>query len=103
MKLTKFLLFATVAGALATSQSFAQFFQIGSQAVTNPPAGTNINVWASSAAGRPHSAIDNVNTTKYLNFGEANTGYIVTSTGGVPTIATGIAFVTGNDHPDRDP
>jgi hypothetical protein len=104
MKLTKFLLLATCAGAVATSQATAQFFQIGSQASpANPPAGTNINVWPMNGAENPPNAIDNLNNTKYLNFGETNTGYIVTATGGVPTIATGIAFVTGNDHPDRDP
>jgi hypothetical protein len=104
MKLTKFLLLAACAGAVATSQATAQFFQIGSQASpANPPAGTNINVWPMNGAENPPNAIDNLNNTKYLNFGETNTGYIVTATGGVPTIATGIAFVTGNDHPDRDP
>lgn len=105
MKLTKSLVFAAVAGAFAISHAIAQqqFFQIGSQAITNPPAGTNINVWPANGAESPPNAIDNLNNTKYLNFGETNTGYIVTPTGAAPTIATGIAFVTGNDHPDRDP
>jgi hypothetical protein len=103
MKVMTKLVCVACACAVASSQATAQFFQIGSQASANPPAGTNINVWPMNGAENPPNAIDNVNTTKYLNFGETNTGYIVTPTGGAPTIATGIAFVTGNDHPDRDP
>lgn len=42
---------------------------------------------------------------KYLNFGELNTGIVVSPTagGGLPSIVTGIEFWVANDAPERDP
>ncbi len=94
--------------SLALGASFAQMqaqtldrFQIGSRAVTNPN-GTNPNVFPSSGGEDPMFAIDGVATTKYLNFGETNTGYIFTLASGTVT-ADGLSLSTGGDAPERDP
>ena len=55
-----------------------------------------------SAGEDPSRSIDGLATTKYLNFGETDTGYIVLPTVGA-SIVTGIDFVTANDAPERDP
>lgn len=47
-------------------------------------------------------SIDGDIGTKYLNFGQEFTGYIVLPAGGLSNV-TGINFVTANDSPDRDP
>lgn len=54
------------------------------------------------AAETPAMAIDGSTGTKYLNFAEINTGFIVTIPGGLTTV-TGVLFTTANDAPDRDP
>ena len=63
------------------------------------PGGTNSSPGADENATR---SIDGSSGTKYLNFAETNTGYIVLSTAGA-SIVTGINFVTANDAPERDP
>ncbi|CAF0757595.1 unnamed protein product [Didymodactylos carnosus] len=61
----------------------------------------------------PSYAIDNINTTKYTNFGSGtlssssptqgyNTGFYVTPSMG-PSVLKAFVFVTGNDIPNRDP
>jgi hypothetical protein len=50
----------------------------------------------------PQKAIDGDNTTKYLNFGRENSGFIVTPSKGA-TIARTLQIVTGNDSVNRDP
>lgn len=54
------------------------------------------------AAESPNFAIDNSNTTKYLNFAKLNTGFVVTPLVGA-TRVTGIHVSTANDAPERDP
>ena len=54
-----------------------------------------------SAEG-PTNSIDNVASTKYLNFRKANTGIVVTPRKGA-TIVTGLRLTTANDAPERDP
>src|SRR5204862_386886 len=48
------------------------------------------------------NAIDNVPTTKYLNFDRLNTGFTVTPRVGGTTLS-GLSFVSANDAPERDP
>ncbi len=50
----------------------------------------------------PGAAIDGNAATKYLNFAELFTGYIVTPAVGLSNV-TGITFTTANDAPARDP
>ncbi|WP_428303711.1 PEP-CTERM sorting domain-containing protein [Lacipirellula sp.] len=50
----------------------------------------------------PSFAHDNVNTTKYLNFGINKTGIIITPFGGATT-AQSIQLTTANDAEERDP
>ena len=54
------------------------------------------------AAESPTLAIDGVNTTKYLNFGGANTGIIINPNDN-SSVVSGLEIVTGNDAPERDP
>jgi hypothetical protein len=46
--------------------------------------------------------IDQVHTTKYLNFGEERSGIIITNSGG-PVDANFMKLRTANDAPERDP
>ncbi len=91
---------AALLSTALTVQSDAQIFQIGQPG--DPPA-NNPNGNFFPGGESPPFAIDGVNGTKYLNFGELNTGFIVTPTGGAATTATGIEFVTGGDAAERDP
>lgn len=54
------------------------------------------------AAETPAMAIDGSTSSKYLNFAEINTGFIVTIPGGLTTV-TGFQFTAANDAPERDP
>jgi hypothetical protein len=49
----------------------------------------------------PAMAIDANPLSKYLNFAEVNTGFIVTIPGTM--IVNGLRFTTANDSPERDP
>ena len=49
----------------------------------------------------PANVLDGNPSTKYLNFAEERSGFIVTP--GSPTIASSIVFTTANDAPERDP
>lgn len=51
----------------------------------------------------PTRALDGNVDTKYLNFGKAGTGLIVSRSDGKSTIVTSLAFATANDAPGRDP
>lgn len=73
------------------------------QATQGTPAG-NANMFPSD--GKPIFTIDDNLATKYRNFGELNTGFVITpgfnfSTGG--SIARQLFFGTANDAPERDP
>jgi len=58
---------------------------------------------SSSPDGEPAPlAIDRVATTKYLNFGENNSGFIVTPGAGV-SIVNSFVLTTANDAEERDP
>lgn len=50
----------------------------------------------------PKSAIDRTTDWKYLNFGEENSGFIVTPSIG-PSTLDSFQITTANDSPDRDP
>jgi len=60
--------------------------------------------WQSSypANEAPANAIDGNPNTKYLNFGEQNSGFIVTPALGA-SVLDSFQITTANDHPDRDP
>jgi hypothetical protein len=62
-------------------------------------AGYQSNAPANEGANR---VLDLANDSKYLNFGENNSGFIVTPTYG-STIVNGFKITTANDHPERDP
>lgn len=53
------------------------------------------------AAEDASKAIDNSYETKYLNFGKAGTGLIL-STAGLPSVVTAISLSNANDAPARD-
>jgi len=53
-------------------------------------------------AESPTQAIDGDISTKYLNFGGDNTGFIVTPGSG-SSVVDGFTITTGNDAPGRDP
>ncbi len=70
--------------------------------------GNNINVGAEGSGANnwpggevPSHIIDGVGQ-KYLNFGETNTGFVVTPSAG-SSIATSITLWTANDAAERDP
>jgi hypothetical protein len=48
------------------------------------------------------NAINGDSSTKYLNFGRENSGFIVTPMVG-PSVVTGFTLTTANDAPERDP
>ena len=64
--------------------------------------GSLINQSSYPAAEMPGYAVDQNFSTKYLNSGKLNTGFIVTPTWGASTIKS-ILFVTANDSEARDP
>ncbi len=51
---------------------------------------------------RPSTLVDGNAATKYLNFGEENSGFIVRPSVGA-TVATGFIITTANDAEERDP
>jgi hypothetical protein len=53
------------------------------------------------AAENPPKAIDGLTNTKYLNFGGAGSGFIVTPA--VPSVVESFQITTANDAPGRDP
>ena len=53
-------------------------------------------------AENPAALLDDNPGTKYLNFGEVNSGFIVAPQSG-PSTAIGLKLWTANDHADRDP
>jgi hypothetical protein len=54
------------------------------------------------AGESPARTLDQVATTKYLNFGRENSGIIVTNAGG-PVTVQALGLTTANDWPGRDP
>ncbi len=73
------------------------------QATEGTPAG-NANMFPSD--GKPSFAIDENRLTKYRNFGEFNTGFVITpgaNYGNGGTGVTQLVFGTANDSPERDP
>lgn len=55
------------------------------------------------AAEDPTKLIDGLASSKYLNFGKTNTGFIVSPTQADKTVVTGVQFTSANDAPERDP
>jgi len=87
----------TVPGSpIGGGQLVGTTFTIATAAVA--PEGTN----AYPPNEPPNDAIDGTNGAKYLNFGELNTGYIVTPLVGLSNV-TGLTLGTANDAPARDP
>lgn len=70
-------------------------------AVTDNPAGGQSSYPDPNEA--PDKAIDGDLGTKYLNFANTNSGFIVNRADGLPTIVESLTFTTGNDAPGRDP
>ena len=74
------------------------------QATQGTPVG-NANMFPTN--GKPTFAIDGTSSSKYRNFGEVMTGFVVTPsfTGGnnSGTVVTAIRFATAIDSPERDP
>lgn len=65
---------------------------------------SNANMFPANAG--PPGAIDNNVDSKYRNFGEVMTGFVVTpsfNSGSFGTIVTQIRFATALDAPERDP
>jgi hypothetical protein len=107
------MLFPTVRNAAAANSmqiAGVQLFQEADGTVPNVAVGSPtiaIHVAAlssSSPGGEPVSAIlDNNSATKYLNFGEDDSGFIVTPTIGPQTLVNSFTITTANDAPERDP
>ena len=68
------------------------------------PIDLDIPTTASSYPGGegPANMFDGNTGTKYLNFGEVNSGFIVTPSVGL-TLTQSVRFTTANDAPERDP
>jgi hypothetical protein len=66
--------------------------------------GPNLNFFTSNspAAEAPANILDSNSATKYLNFGENDSGFIVTPSGG-PSQVRSFTLTTANDAPERDP
>ena len=94
-QLDEFQLFSGLGGAgnsiLGAADGIIAFDTDGSSATSSFPAGE-----------APGFAIDGDSGTKYLNFGGADTGFIVTPSGGA-SIISAFTITTGNDSPGRDP
>ncbi|HEY3394943.1 MAG TPA: hypothetical protein VGK58_19720 [Lacipirellulaceae bacterium] len=68
---------------------------------TDPPAmQTRVSMYPGNEP--PAAALDGLATSKYLNFGTLNTGFIVTPGSG-PSIIQSMQFSTANDAVGRDP
>ncbi|WP_425397309.1 PEP-CTERM sorting domain-containing protein [Aeoliella sp.] len=57
---------------------------------------------SSPPAELPEKAIDRILSTKYLNFAEERSGFILTPSVGA-TVVDSFSITTGNDAPERDP
>jgi hypothetical protein len=55
------------------------------------------------AAEGPANLLDGDSSTKYLNFGKVNAGFIVTPDFNYPSIVNSFTITTANDAPERDP
>src|SRR3954463_2097020 len=96
--LTKKLLSAIAATALL----FVCASVVRAADVTSP--GDPVVPTSSNSPGAEQSpnAIDNNPATKYLNFDKLNTGFSVTPSSG-SSVVKGLALVSANDAPERDP
>ncbi|CAF3891320.1 unnamed protein product [Adineta steineri] len=111
---------ALVTSSLIKVRSFGTITRAGDPIVGiyNTSAGMStgcINGSFSSSTEMPPEAIDNLTSTKYLNFGSTggfgieapapgvDTGFYVTPTISDNSIATALLFATANDSPNRDP
>jgi hypothetical protein len=75
----------------------------GILAPSNPVLGVNFGFESRYPNGeRPALALDQVATTKYLNFGEDRSGLIITNTEGSATVLN-MRLTTAGDAPERDP
>jgi hypothetical protein len=84
-----------VLGGIISGSTPTDLFTVG-QIGTTPA----VNNWP--AAELPSSALDGLTSTKYLNFAELNTGFLVQPAVG-SSVVTGISFTTANDALARDP
>lgn len=71
-------------------------FVVGSTGTVQPA-----NNWPSGEA--PSNAVDGNPLTKYLNFNQTNTGFIVSTDTSANLALDGLTFYTANDAPGRDP
>lgn len=107
------MLFPTVRNAASANSmqvSEVQLFELPDGvspivAAGSPALAIDVLAFASSSpGGEPApSAIDGNSATKYLNFGEDDSGFIVTPSVGAPTIVSGFTITTANDAAERDP
>jgi hypothetical protein len=74
---------------------------VGNALSTLASVGTVPNTNNYPATESPPNAIDNLLTTKYLNFQQTGTGFIVTPS--ALSVLTGVRLAAGNDAPERDP
>jgi len=82
---------ATGSGILAAADPIVAVDYTGQDGSSRYPAGE-----------RPANALDGDTATKYLNFGEVNSGFIVVPELG-PSIIRSFELWTANDAPERDP
>ena len=109
--MTKLILGASVASLLSSS-AFAALLTLPNDPVFGVQLqnGTTISVATEGGSGNafpspgedPSQSIDADNGSKYLNFGELNTGIVVDPTDDL-LVLTGLQLVTGGDAPARDP
>jgi len=109
------LAFSLAAGLIAATSAHAQVTDVtapgnpivgvaatlGSATSTLATVGTVPNFNNYPAAEAPPNAIDNLLTTKYLNFQQTGAGFIVTPS--ALSTLSGVRFATGNDAAERDP
>ena len=90
---------AVVGLASASVQAQSSFLRPGDFIIAVDPDAPGSNSSYPAAEG-PGNVVDQVSSTKYLNFGEIGTGFIVTT--GASTLQ-GLTLTTANDAPARDP
>lgn len=104
------MIFPTVGGSTLMQFSEVQFFA-GANATGGSILGTGNSILAVDTLAptsnypsneAPSFILDGNNGTKYLNFGENNSGFIVKPAAGATTIGA-LEIITANDSEERDP
>ena len=93
-------LFLSLVSLSASVASAANIFQPGDFIIAIDTTGASQS--NSPGAEGVASVFDGNPLTKYLNFGEERSGFIVTPSGGPSTVQS-FAITTANDSPERDP